>query len=57
MFMVKLITLLASLIFASLAHGAPASPVHVDQVMRRPMETSMQGQQLAHEQRRVMPKH
>ena len=74
MFMVKLITLLASLIFASLAHCAPASEesidrllvaskvekmldtmlVNVDQVMRRSMEASTQGQQLSPEQRRVI---
>jgi hypothetical protein len=73
-FMVKLITLLASLIFASLAHGAPASlesidrlladtkveklldtmSTNVDQVMRRSMEASTQGQQLSPEQRRVI---
>jgi hypothetical protein len=73
-FMVKLITLLASLIFASLAHCAPASlesidrlvadtkleklfdtmSTNVDQVMRRSMEASTQGQQLSPAQRRVI---
>jgi hypothetical protein len=73
-FMVKLIALLASLIFASLAHCAPASlesidrlladtkleklfdtmSTNVDQVMRRSMEASTQGQQLSPEQRRVI---
>jgi hypothetical protein len=72
--MVKLITLLASLVFASLAYCAPASEesidrlladtkveklldtmsVNVDQVMRRSMEASMQGQPLSPEQRRVI---
>ena len=72
--MVKLITLLASLVFASLAYCAPASEesidrlladtkveklldtmsVNVDQVMRRSMEASMQGQQLSPEQRRAI---
>jgi uncharacterized protein len=72
--MAKLITLFASLVFASLAHCAPPSQesidrlladakveklldtmsVNVDQVMRRSMETSMQGQQLSPEQRRVI---
>jgi hypothetical protein len=72
--MVKLITLLASLVFASLAYCAPASEesidrlladtkveklldtmsVNVDQVMRRSMETSMQGQQLSPEQRQAV---
>ena len=33
MFMVKLITLLASLIFASLAHGAPASEESIDRLL------------------------
>jgi hypothetical protein len=69
--MVKLITLLASLIFASPAHCAPPSQesvdrlladakveklldtmlVNVDQVMRRSMEASTQGQQLSPERR------
>jgi uncharacterized protein len=73
-FMVRVITLLAPLIFASLAHCAPASEesidrlladakveklldtmlVNVDQVMRRSMEASMQGQQLSPEQRRAI---
>jgi hypothetical protein len=66
--MVKFITLLASLIFASLAYCAPASQesdakveqlletmlANVDQVMRRSMETSMQGQQLSPEQRQAV---
>src|SRR6266550_9038373 len=72
--MVKVITLLASLIFASLAHCAPASEesidrlladakveklldtmsANVDQIMRRSMEASTQGQQLSPEQRRVI---
>jgi len=72
--MVKLITFLASLVFASLAYCAPASEesidrllagakveklldtmlVNVDQVMRRSMEASTQGQQLSPEQRRVV---
>jgi hypothetical protein len=72
--MVKFITLLASLIFASLAYCAPPSQesidrllvdakveqlldtmlANVDQVMRRSMETSMQGQQqLSPEQRQA----
>ena len=72
--MVKFITLLASLIFASLAYCAPASQesidrlladakveqlldtmlANVDQVMRRSMETSMQGHQLSPEQRQAV---
>ena len=72
--MVKVIILLASLIFASLANCAPASEesidrlladaqvaklldtmlVNVDQVMRRSMEASMQGQQLSPQPRRVI---
>jgi uncharacterized protein len=72
--MVKIIPLLASLIFASLAHCAPASQesidrllvdakveklldtmlANVDQVMRRSMEASTQGQQLSAEQWRAV---
>jgi uncharacterized protein len=72
--MVKLITLLASLIFASPVHCAPPSQesvdrlladakveelfdtmlVNVDQVMRRSMEASTQGQQLSPERRRII---
>ena len=72
--MVKVITLLASLTFASLAHCAPASQesidrllvdakvekmldtmlVNIDQVMRRSMDASTQGQPLSPEQRRVV---
>ena len=72
--MVKFITLLALLIFASLAYCAPPSQesidrllvdakveqlldtmlANVDQVMRRSMETSTQGQQLSPEQRQAV---
>jgi hypothetical protein len=72
--MVKVIALLASLTFASLAHCAPPSQesidrllvdakvekmldtmfANVDQVMRRSMESGVQGQQLSPEQRRVV---